>query len=83
VATQSFANTAYGPKGLDLMKLGLSSAETLLQLTEEDPDRNLRQVGVVDALGQAATFTGEGCFEWAGGLTGKGFAVQGNILAGP
>jgi uncharacterized Ntn-hydrolase superfamily protein len=51
-------------------------------LLEEDPDVGLRQVGLVDASGQAATFTGESCSVWAGGLTGEGFAVQGNILAG-
>ena len=82
VATQSFANTAYGPQALELMRQGLSAVETMRRITQEDPERALRQVGLVDARGEAATFTGESCFEWAGGLTGPGYAIQGNILAG-
>ncbi len=82
VATQSFANTSFGPRGLALMAQGLSAAETLAKLLMDDPERELRQVGLVDAQGRAATYTGKGCFPWAGGLTGKGYAIQGNILAG-
>jgi uncharacterized Ntn-hydrolase superfamily protein len=82
VATQSFANTSYGPNGLDLMANGLSASETLARLLENDPGREQRQVGLVDAQGGAATFTGEECHNWAGGVTGDGFAIQGNILAG-
>jgi uncharacterized Ntn-hydrolase superfamily protein len=82
VATQSFANTAYGPQALEMMRQGLSASETLKRITQADPERALRQVGLVDVCGEAATFTGEGCFEWAGGLTGPGYAIQGNILAG-
>jgi uncharacterized Ntn-hydrolase superfamily protein len=80
VATQSFANTSYGPHGLKLMSKGLSADETLARLLQEDPDRELRQVGLVDAQGRSATFTGAGCFPWAGGVIGKGYAIQGNIL---
>ncbi|HAV76057.1 MAG TPA: fimbrial assembly protein FimA, partial [Anaerolineae bacterium] len=80
VATQSFANTSFGPRGLAMMATGLSAEETLSRLLEDDIDKELRQVGLVDAKGGAATFTGTGCFAWAGGLTGKGFAIQGNIL---
>jgi uncharacterized Ntn-hydrolase superfamily protein len=80
VATQSFANTSFGPKGLALMASGLSAQETLDRLLAEDEGRAHRQVGLVDARGNAATFTGEACLEWAGGLTGKHYAVQGNIL---
>ncbi len=80
VATQSFANTSFGPRGLALMAAGLSAQETLSRLLEDDPDRELRQVGLVDARGGSATFTGSGCFAWAGGVTGKGYAIQGNIL---
>jgi uncharacterized Ntn-hydrolase superfamily protein len=80
VATQSFANTSFGPRGLALMAIGLSSEETLLHLLEDDPDKELRQIGLVDAKGGSATFTGHGCFPWAGGVTGKGYAIQGNIL---
>jgi len=80
VATQSFANTSYGPRGLELMSQGISAAETLAALLQDDPDRALRQTGMVDAKGKAVTYTGDGCFPWAGGLSGKGYAIQGNIL---
>jgi len=81
VATQSFANTSYGPRGLALMATGLSAQETLDRLLEDDPDKELRQVGLVDAKGGSATFSGNECFAWAGGLAGTGYAIQGNILA--
>src|SRR5919109_2184344 len=82
VATQSFANTSFGPRGLALMGTGLSAQETLSRLLEDDPDKELRQVGLVDAKGGSATFSGSGCFAWAGGVAKKGYAIQGNILAG-
>ncbi len=82
VATQSFANTSFGPRGLALMGTGLSAQETLARLLEDDPDKELRQVGLVDVKGGSATFSGSGCFAWAGGIEGKGYAIQGNILAG-
>jgi uncharacterized Ntn-hydrolase superfamily protein len=81
VATQSFANTSFGPRGLALLATGLSAQETLARLLEDDTDKELRQVGLVDAKGGSATFSGSGCFAWAGGVTGKGYAIQGNILA--
>lgn len=81
VATQSFANTSFGPRGLALMGMGLSAQETLDRLLEDDPDKELRQVGLVDARGGSATFSGGSCFSWAGGVTGKGYAIQGNILS--
>lgn len=81
VATQSFANTSFGPRGLEMMANGLSADETLAKLLMDDPDCELRQVGLVDSQGNAKTFTGNGCFPWAGGVTGKGYAIQGNILA--
>ena len=80
VATQSFANTSYGRRGLALMGRGISAEETLARLLQDDKDRDLRQVGLVDAKGNAITYTGEGCFPWAGGVSGKGYAIQGNIL---
>jgi uncharacterized Ntn-hydrolase superfamily protein len=80
VATQSYANMDYGPEGLRLMGEGVTAAETIQILTRDDPDRALRQVGVVDRQGQAAAFTGEDCYAWAGHHVGKGFACQGNIL---
>ncbi|PLR83175.1 fimbrial assembly protein FimA [Bacillus canaveralius] len=80
VATQAFANTAYGPKALNLMEQGKSAEEALKIMTEEDPDREQRQVGIIDANGNPASFTGDGCYNWAGGITGRHFTAQGNIL---
>ncbi len=82
VATQANANTTYGPRGLEMMAGGLSAEETLEKLLAHDPDRERRQVGLVDAKGRSASFTGRLCHEWAGSLTGAGYAIQGNILAG-
>jgi len=81
VATQSFANTSFAPRGLEMMAGGFSADESLAKLLMDDKDRELRQIGLVDAQGRAATFTGKGCFPWAGGLAGSGYAIQGNILA--
>jgi len=80
VATQSFANTAFGPTGLAHMAQGLSAQETMEKLLAADPHREHRQVGLVDAQGRSATFTGRDCFPWAGGVAGQNFAAQGNIL---
>ena len=80
VATQSFANTSFGPRGLAIMSTGLTAKATLAQLLKDDPEKDHRQVGIVDAKGGSATFTGSGCFNWAGGVSGKGYAIQGNIL---
>ena len=82
IATQSYANTAYGPRGLALLADGVSAQETLDRLLADDDGRALRQVGIVDAEGRAVTYTGQDCFAWAGGLTGRGYACQGNILVG-
>jgi uncharacterized Ntn-hydrolase superfamily protein len=80
IATQSYANPRYGPEGLALLRGGRSAEETIEALTSADQDRALRQVGVVDGEGRAATFTGDECHDWAGGRTGDGYAAQGNIL---
>jgi len=80
VATQSYANPRYGPDGLELLRQGRSAQEVVDELTTADDGRAQRQLGVVDAGGGAATFTGEGCHDWAGGRTGTGYAAQGNIL---
>lgn len=82
VATQSWANTDFGPDGLRLMTSGLAAAQALDAVLEPDEDREERQAGFVDAGGGTATFTGSGCVEWAGGIAGDRFAAQGNILAG-
>ena len=80
VATQSYANLAYGPDGLDFMAGGMPPEEVIEKLTQGDPDRDQRQVGLVNKRGQAAAFTGKGCLDWAGHIIGQGFACQGNIL---
>ena len=82
VATQALANTSFGPKGLEMMRGGITATAALEQLLAADEGRDHRQVGLVDKNGQAATFTGSACMNWAGGLTGSSFAVQGNILVG-
>jgi uncharacterized Ntn-hydrolase superfamily protein len=83
VATQALANTVFGPRGLDLLSAGKSALEAIDLLLTDDDQRDQRQVGVVDASGGSATFTGEACLPWAGGTSSEGVAVQGNILAGP
>jgi uncharacterized Ntn-hydrolase superfamily protein len=80
VATQSFANVAYGFEGLDRMAAGQSAEETIAALTDADEQRDQRQVGMVDRQGRAASYTGRGCYDWAGHIVGDGFACQGNIL---
>lgn len=82
VATQSFANTAYGPDGIALMRGGLSAAAALERLIAADEGRDQRQAGLVDCRGGAAAYTGPGCYAWAGHHVGDGFTCQGNILTG-
>lgn len=82
VATQSYVNTTYGTKGLELLAEGKSAEEVLKTLLEADKDRDLRQVGMVDAKGEVANHTGPKCLAWAGGKSGKHYTCQGNILAG-
>jgi uncharacterized Ntn-hydrolase superfamily protein len=80
VATQAYANPRYGPDGLRLLREGRSAREVADGLTAGDDGRDHRQLGVVDAKGGSATFTGDECMDWAGGIAGEGFAAQGNIL---
>jgi uncharacterized Ntn-hydrolase superfamily protein len=80
VATQSYANPRYGPDGLALLREGVSADEVVERLTSADDDREHRQLGVVDAKGRSASFTGDECQDWAGGRTGECYAAQGNIL---
>ena len=80
VATQSWANTAFGPEGLALLEKGLSPEEVIDKLVADDPDRSLRQVAVIDAEGEASAFTGHECYDWAGHIIGKHHSCQGNIL---
>src|SRR6478735_10051342 len=83
IATQASANVAY--KGLALAHLddGATASVALQRLLEEDEDRARRQVGIVDVDGNAASHTGPDCLDWAGSVTGDGYAIQGNILTGP
>jgi uncharacterized Ntn-hydrolase superfamily protein len=80
IATQAFVNPRYGPQGLTLLREGLSADEVVERLTTADEGRNHRQVGVVDAQGRGASYTGAECMDWAGGRTGPCYAAQGNIL---
>jgi uncharacterized Ntn-hydrolase superfamily protein len=82
VATQAYANPSYGPNGLTLLREGLSASEVVERLTAADDGRDDRQLGVVDAQGGSASWTGPGCNDWAGGRTGSCYAAQGNILVG-
>jgi uncharacterized Ntn-hydrolase superfamily protein len=82
IATQSYANLAYRPDGLRLLREGRSAQQTLDALVAADAGRESRQAGVVDREGRSATFTGSECPPWAGGVAGAGYAIQGNILTG-
>ncbi|GGA22901.1 hypothetical protein GCM10011384_10590 [Psychrobacillus lasiicapitis] len=79
IATQSWANLEYGNHGLDMLEKGVTPEQVIKELTKNDNSSTYRQVGIVDARGQSATFTGEDCYNWAGGYAGENFAVQGNI----
>lgn len=82
VATQAYANTSFGWRGLELLEQGATPDQTLDILLDNDDNPQRRQVGIVSATGQSATFTGEGCNAWAGGRSGPHYACQGNILTG-
>jgi uncharacterized Ntn-hydrolase superfamily protein len=82
IATQAYANPQYGPDGLALLRDGLPADEVVRRLTEADDGRAERQLGVVDADGRAASYTGSDCLDWAGHRTGSCYAAQGNILVG-
>jgi len=82
IATQAWANTTYGPRGLSLLEAGHDPNEVIEMLTASDEQRDHRQVGIVDGQGRTTTYTGAGCMDWAGGIAQPNFAAQGNILAG-
>lgn len=82
LATQAWANIRYGPDGLKLLAEGLSAEQVCDQLIADDPGRDQRQLGIVDAQGRVAAYTGSACMPWAGHYLGAGYTVQGNILAG-
>lgn len=83
IATQSFVNLRYVPDGFALLDQGLAADAVVAQLTDADARASSRQLGLVDAEGRSASFTGPGCTDWAGGTTGPGYAAQGNCLTGP
>jgi uncharacterized Ntn-hydrolase superfamily protein len=83
VASQAYHDLRYGYEGLAALRDGHDAQGVVGRLTTDDPESVFRQLGVVDATGQAATFTGKQCTSWAGGLSAESWAVQGNILAGP
>lgn len=82
VATQAYANLAFGPEGLALLEKGLSAQQVLDSLLVKDTLKEQRQVGIVDKFGGSTNFTGRECFNWAGGKSGKNYTCQGNILTG-
>jgi uncharacterized Ntn-hydrolase superfamily protein len=83
IATQAMANVAWKAEGLALLDEGATAEVALARLVEDDEHRDHRQAGIVDVDGSAATYTGSACYAWAGGVSGDGYAIQGNILTGP
>jgi uncharacterized Ntn-hydrolase superfamily protein len=83
IATQARCNLTYREQGLAQLELGKTAEEAVTALITGDPVANHRQLGIVDVDGNSASHTGPDCLPWAGGCTGPGYAIQGNILAGP
>lgn len=83
ISTQSWVNPYLGIDGLELLEQGLSAEAALKKLTDEDPGRAVRQLGIVDAQGGSAAWTGEDCVPWAGHHTAENLSCQGNMLTGP
>lgn len=80
IATQAYGNLTYGPAGLQLLAEGMDAGDVVRTLTSDDEKRSLRQLGIVDARGKVAAFTGDDCDDWAGHITGDGYICLGNIL---
>ena len=80
IVTQAWMNVSYGLDGLALLREGRSAQETVDQLVAGDNDRGHRQLAIIDGMGNAANFTGDGCLTWAGGFVGNDYAAQGNTL---
>ncbi len=83
VATQSYANTSYGPRALAALRAGVPVDLIHEAFAATDDQHATRQYGLVDAAGRSVSFTGDACHPWAGGVSGPDFAAQGNLLAGP
>lgn len=83
VATQSYANTSYGPRAIAALRAGIPVEQIRDAFAATDADATMRQYGIVDAAGHAVSVTGDACHPWAGGLARTGVAAQGNLLAGP
>jgi uncharacterized Ntn-hydrolase superfamily protein len=82
IATQAATNESFGPQGLALLRKGKAAPDVMRALLDADSGFAHRQLGVVDTRGRSANFTGKLCSAWAGGVTGPGYSIQGNILAG-
>ena len=82
IATQSYANTSYGPKVLAMLKRGVAPKDALERVVRSDKGAAQRQAGIVDGRGRAASYTGKECFPWAGHLIGRNYSCQGNLLTG-
>lgn len=80
IATQAWANTSFGPRGLELLKSGLGAVDVLQKLISVDEMKEVRQIAIIDSKGKAVCHTGVDCFEWAGHFCGDYFSCQGNIL---
>ncbi len=80
IATQSLVNVSFGPRGLELLKQGMTSKEVLDKLISEDEGRDYRQLAIVDTKGNVASYTGEKCIPDAGHISGDNFSVQANLM---
>ncbi len=83
VATQSMVDPGYGPRCLDLLADGMPADEALQAVRNQDHEREVRQVGIIDATGQIASFTGSRCIDHVGHVAGDGYSAQANMMAGP
>ncbi len=82
MAIQAYPDLTYGPRGLEMMREGLSAKDALDKLIAADPDKDVRQVGAVDARGGVSAYSGGSCIAWAGHHVGESYCCQGNILVG-
>ncbi|MGE5519242.1 MAG: DUF1028 domain-containing protein [Candidatus Dadabacteria bacterium] len=80
VATQSFTNKSFGPRGLELMRKGMTAQQALDELLIDDAGREVRQVGIIDSKGNVANHTGKNCIDYASDIKGDNFSVQSNMM---